>query len=148
MLSMIAWGNQLITDTLQIMVKLEFSANDTDKLAAVIDAGANSGAGISSIDFELSNALQNQYKSQALTLASQDAKIKADSVASGFGKSTGNLVSVSVDNFNYYPGVIYAGVSSSGGLVGNTAAAKQAVMNLAPTSQDVTASVTAIYRIV
>ncbi len=132
-------------------VKLEFSANDTNKLASVIDAGANAGAGVSSIDFELSQALQNQYKSQALTLASQDAKVKADAVASGLGKSVGNLVSVSVDNFEYAPFVVYNGVASGGALAGpmvGATSAKTAIMNISPTTQDVSASVTAVYKIV
>lgn len=126
-------------------VKLEFSANDTDKLSAVIDAGANAGAGISTIDFELSPALQNQYKAQALQLASQDAKTKADAVAAGFGKSTGVLVSVSVSNFNYMPLGIYAASGSSPAM--DNSGAKQATMNLAPTTQDVTADVSATYRL-
>ena len=133
-------------------VKLEFSANDTDRLAAVIDVGSNAGAGISSIDFELSPALQNQYKSQALTQASQDAKTKADAVASGLGKSVGKLVSVSVDNFEYAPLEVYNGMSSgeasAGGPIASSALVKAAIVNIAPTTQDVSASVTAIYKII
>lgn len=126
-------------------VKLEFSANDTDKLSAVIDAGANAGAGISTIDFELSTSLENQYKAQALELASQDAKAKADAVAAGFGKSAGTLVSVAVNNFNYMPYPVYS-ASASG--VAEIGAAKAAVMNLAPATQDVTADVSATYKLV
>jgi hypothetical protein len=126
-------------------VELEFSANETNLLSSVINIGANAGAGISSIDFELSPALQDQYKSQALTLASQDAKTKADAVASGLGKSVGNLVSVSVDNFEYAPFPIYNSGASAGGPM---IAAQNAIMNIVPTTQDVTASVTAVYRIV
>ena len=127
-------------------VKLEFAANDTTKLSSVIDAGTNAGAGVSTINFELSQALQNQYKAQALQVASQDAKTKADAVAAGFGKATGALVSVSVDNFNYYPWPIYASSGVAAPSVAN-AGAKAATMNLAPTSQDVTASVSATYKL-
>jgi len=126
-------------------VKLEFAANDTTKLSSVIDAGTSAGAGVSTINFELSQALQNQYKAQALQAASQDAKTKADAVAAGFGKTTGALVSVSVDNFNYYPWPIYA--SSGSSVSAQNAGAKAATMNLAPTSQDVTASVSATYKL-
>jgi uncharacterized protein YggE len=134
-------------------VKLELPANDTNRLTSAIDAGANAGAGISSIDFELSPALQDQYKSQALTLASEDAKTKADAVASGLSKSVGKLVSVSVDEFDYAPWVVYNGAeSSSGGAVAgpmvSSAAAQTAIMNIAPTTQDVSASVTVVYRII
>jgi hypothetical protein len=127
------------------VVKLEFSANDTTKLSSVIDAGTNADAGISTINFELSQALQNQYKAQALQTASQDAKTKADAVAAGFGKITGALVSVSVDNFNYYPGPIYAASGTS--VASENAGAKAATMNLAPTTQDVTASISATYKL-
>jgi uncharacterized protein len=126
-------------------IKIEFSANDTAKISSVIDAGANSGAGISTIDFELSTALQNQYKAQALSQASQDAKTKADAVASGFGKSAGALVSVSVNNFGYYPWPVYT--SSGAGREADNAGAKSAVMNLVPTTQDVTGDVSATYRL-
>ena len=128
------------------IVKLEFSANDTAKLSSVIDAGANAGAGVSTINFELSPALQNQYKAQALQLASQDAKTKADAVAAGFGKATGALVSVSVNSFNYMPFNVY---SSSGAAVPSSenAGAKAAAMNLVPTTQDVTADVSATYKL-
>ncbi|MCL5730316.1 MAG: SIMPL domain-containing protein [Candidatus Pacearchaeota archaeon] len=127
-------------------IKLEFSANDTSKLSSVIDTGANAGAGISTIDFELSTASQNYYKAQALELASQDAKTKADAVAAGFGKSAGNLVSVSVNDFNYYPWPVYS--ASASGSSGTANEAKAAVMNLAPTMQDVSASVSAIYKLI
>ena len=128
------------------LVKLEFPASNTDKLSSVIDAGANSGAGISTIDFELSPSLQSQYKAQALGLASQDAKTKADAVAAGFGKTTGALVSVTVDNFNYMPFPVYA----SSGAIGSAgvAEAKSAVTNITPSSQDVTADVSAVYKMV
>lgn len=129
------------------VVKLEFSTNNTNQLSSVIDAGTNAGAGISTINFELSQTLQNQYKAQALQEASQDAKTKADAVATGFGKSTGALVSVSVDNFNYSPWPIFAASGVAVPSVTN-AGAIAATMNLAPTSQDVTASVSATYRLV
>ncbi len=127
-------------------VKLEFSANDTSQLSSVIDAGANVGAGVSTIDFELSPALQSQYKVQALQAASQDAKIKADAVATGFGKTAGVLVSVSVNDFNYAPGVIYNSASGASPMLAN-AGAIQVATNLVPTTQDVTADVNAVYRL-
>ncbi len=124
-------------------VKITLSANDTSKLASIIDSGVNAGAGISSIDFELSTALQNQYKAQAIEAASKDAKAKADAVAAGFGKATGRLVSVSVDNYNYYPWPLYSG----SGTVAEASTAKAATANIVPTEQDVTATVSAIYKL-
>ncbi len=123
-------------------VKIEFSANETDRLSLIVDDGINAGAGVSYINFELSPVLESQYKAQALEEASQDAKIKADAVAKGFGKNAGKLVSVSVNNYNYMPWVMY---SASG--VGNNAEAKTAAADISPTTQDITASVSATYRL-
>ncbi|MDP3966433.1 MAG: SIMPL domain-containing protein [archaeon] len=124
-------------------VKVEFSANESRKLASVVDSGIESGAGISYINFELSQSLQNEYKGKALELASADAKVKAESVAKGFGKDVGRLVSVSVDNYGYYPWVMYSAEDS-----GSAASAKVAAQSIRPTTQDVTASVSATYKLV
>ncbi len=124
------------------MVKLEFSANETDKLSLVVDDGINAGAGVSYINFELSNSAQNTYKAQAIEAASKDAATKADAVAKGFGKSVGSLVSVSVDNYNYVPWVMY---SASAGATSQEVKAAAADIN--PTSQDVTATVSATYKL-
>jgi hypothetical protein len=128
-------------------IKLEFSSNSTSELSSVIDAGTNAGAGVSTINFELSTALQNQYKAQALQLASQDAKTKADAVAAGFGKTIGKLVSVSVDNYNYMPWGVYSTSGASPSVAMENAGAKAATMNLAPTTQDVSATVSATYKL-
>ncbi len=124
------------------ILKVELSANDTTRLSSIVDDGINVGAGISSIDFELSQSLQNKYKAQAIELASQDAETKAEALAAGFGKSVGSLVSVSVDNYNYAPWVVY----SAGSGVAAPEVMKT-VANIQPTEQDVTASVTATYKL-
>ena len=124
-------------------VKVEFSTNETGKISLVVDDGINAGAGVSYINFELSTNLQNQYKAQALEEASIDAKAKADAVAKGFGKSVGKLVTVSVDNYNYYPWVMY---SAEG--VRSDSSAKLAAQNINPTTQDVTAMISATYKLV
>ena|SRR3989344_4222265 len=123
-------------------VKVAFSANDSRKLASAVDAGIESGAGVSFINFELSQDLQNENKERALELASEDAKIKAEAVARGFGKSVGKLVSVSVDDYGYSPWIMYSS-AESGGL-----SAKVAAQGIRPTSQDVTALVSATYKLI
>lgn len=128
-------------------LSIEFSVNDRDKIGSVIDAGANAGAGISYINFELSPALEQQYKAQAIKDAAADAGVKAEAMAAGFSKKIGALVSVNLDNFNYYPVRVYdSAVSGSGA---SPESAKNAVSSsITPSSQDVTASVTAIYKLV
>ena len=125
-------------------LRIEFSTEKLTKLSSIIDAGANSGAGVSSINFELTTEAQNTYKAEALKLASQDAQVKAEAVAQGFGKSAGKLISVQISNFGYYPWNIY----SSAGRVEDAASAKESAMNIAPSQQEVTGSVSATFKIV
>jgi uncharacterized protein len=128
-------------------LKLELSSDQSDKLSPAIDAGVEAGAGISYINFELSQKAQNDYKAQALKEASQDATIKADAIASGFGKTAGKLLSVQVNSYNYYPWNAYTSMDSSGRAPGDIALAKEAAMNINPSEQDVTASITATFRL-
>lgn len=124
---------------------VKFSTDKKNKIASVIDAGANAGAGISYINFELSPTLEQQYKAQAIQTAAEDAKVKAGAIAQGFNKKLGRLVSVSLDSFNYMPFRVYD--SSASGSVPSAEGAKTAVAGITPSEQDVTAYVTAIYRL-
>jgi hypothetical protein len=125
-------------------LKIEFSTDLLDKLSGVLDAGVNSGAGVSSINFELTQEAQNDYKAQALELASKDAQTKADAVASGFGKTAGKLVSVQVSDFGYYPWNLYA----SSGRAEDSALAKESVANIQPSEQEITGRVSATFKLV
>jgi uncharacterized protein len=127
-------------------LKIELSIQQKDKIGSVIDAGTNAGAGISYINFELTPALQQQAKAQAIENASSDAKIKAEALASGFNKKLGRLVSVSLDQFNYNPWPIYASTSVGSGVAGN-AEAKRVSTDITPSNQEVSADVTAIYKL-
>jgi len=128
-------------------LKLELSSEKFDKISEVIDAGADSGAGISYINFELTQELQNQYKAQALELASKDAQTKADAVASGFGKRAGKLVSVQVSEFGYYPWNVYTSRDEGVGYGEDAVLAKQAVAEISPSEQEISTRVSATFRI-
>jgi uncharacterized protein YggE len=128
-------------------LKLELSSDQSDKLSDAIDAGVTAGAGISYINFELSQKAQNDYKAQALKLASEDATVKANAIASGFGKQVGKLLSVQVNSFNYYPWNVYTAMDSSGRAPGDITLAKEAAMNINPSEQDVSASITATFKL-
>jgi uncharacterized protein len=128
-------------------LKLELSSEESDKLSPAIDAGVLAGAGISYINFELSQKAQNTYKAEALKLASEDATVKADAIASGFGKKVGKLLSVQVNSFNYYPWNVYTSMDSGGRAPGDITLAKETAMNINPSEQDVTASITATFRL-
>jgi uncharacterized protein len=126
-------------------LKVEVSSENLSKLSPAIDAGVNAGAGISYINFELSQDAQNEYKAQALKEASQDAMIKADSIASGFDKKAGKLVSVQTSDFGYYPWNVYT--ASGTYRTEDAAMAKQVATNIQPSEQDITATITATFKL-
>jgi uncharacterized protein len=128
-------------------LKIEFSTDLKDKIANVIDAGANAGAGISYINFELSPALEQQYKTKAIKTASDDARTKAEAIAAGFNKKLGRLVSVSLDSFNYNPYRVYDSSVSGSGSAPSAESAKAAVSSITPSEEEVTAYVTALYKL-
>ena len=122
-------------------LKVEISANESEKIGDVIDSGVDAGAGIGYINFELSQENQNKYKAEAMKLAALDATSKARGVAEGLGKKLGSLVSVSIDDYNYIPWLArdFAGVPA--------AEAKAAATNIVPSEQEISARVTAVFKI-
>lgn len=125
-------------------IRIELSTDDIDKIGDVVDAGVNAGAGISYISFELSQDLENQYKAEALELAAKDAKTKAQAVANGLGKDLGKLISTQGNDFNYYPWRIY---ESQGAATMDAAEVKQEATSIQPGEQEVSASVTAVFKL-
>src|SRR3989344_2989550 len=116
------------------------SLKDFEKIGVVIDAVVNNGGKINYVNFELSQEKQNEFKTQALKMASEDATRKAEAIASGLNKKLGSLVSVQTSDFGYRPWPVFA---QSG--VADKIAIEKAVIN--PSDQDVTATVTVQYRI-
>lgn len=125
-------------------IRLEMPTSDSGKIGSAIDAGVNAGAGISYINFELSPAKQNEYKAQALRLATEDARIKAESIASGLGKRLGSIQSVSDSGFNYNPWQLYA---NSDVAMSGAAEAKAAATSIQPGDKTISAQVTVVYKI-
>ena len=117
---------------------------DIDEAGKVIDAIVDNSGRINYINFELSQEKQNSYKTDALKLASEDARRKAGAIANGLGKNLGSLVSVQTDEFNYNPWPIYA--SRDSGII-EKAAVKEAVSDINPSEKEVTARVVVVYRI-
>ena len=126
-------------------LKIELPSGQKDEISSLIDAGTNAGARISYINFELSPALQQSAKTQAIKQASDDARVKAEALAAGFNKKLGKLVSVSLDQYNYYPWNIYT--ASDSGMTSGGAEAKVAVATITPSNQEVSASVIAVYKL-
>ncbi len=122
-------------------LKIEISSNKTDLIGDLINAGTEAGAGINYINFELSPSLEQEAKSQAIQLASQDAKIKAESLAKGFDKNLGKLIRVSLNEFNYQPWRLYA---ESDGAIAKKA---ESLTQITPSEKEVSAYVSAEYKI-
>ena len=121
-------------------------AENYSSIASIVNLVTSNGALVQSIQFELSQEKQNEYKSKVLKLASEDAKVKAAAIASGQGKGLGRLVSLSSDEFNYYPMPYYNmrdGVSATD--AGNEA--KLAASNISPSDLDVSSTVKVQYRL-
>ena len=135
--------------TVQHNLRLEIPSDESESVGRAIDAGVDSGALISYINFELSNDLENQYKIEALEKATLDARAKAEAITKGLGKSIGDVVSVSTSDFNYYPWATYrlmdAGSTTS---QESYAAAKEAIgTDINPGEREVTASVSVTFRV-
>lgn len=123
------------TNSIKITTK---NFNDAGK---IVDAAVDAGATINTINFELSNAKQNEYKASALANASTDAKNKAQAIATGLGKSLGNVVSVSTSDYGYVPYPIYRAGAPT------TVDVKEVATNLPSGSVDITATVSVSYEI-
>lgn len=121
---------------------LKITTKDFANAGKIVDGAVNAGALINNINFELSNEKSNEYKAVALAEASKDAKIKAESIAAGLGKSLGKLVSVSANDYNYYPYPIYARSEMAGG-----SDAMKVATDINPQNVDISASATVVYEI-
>jgi hypothetical protein len=129
-------------------IKVEMSTNSASKISDVIDAGVNAGALLQYINFELTNDKQNEYKAQALKEAGEDAKTKAEAIATGLGKRVGKLVSVSTSSYDYRPWNIYTASADVSMMKEDVAEAKVAAGNIQPGSQEVTGYLSVVYKIV
>jgi len=126
-------------------LKIEINASDNEKIGLVIDAVSSANGLISYINYELSQESQNKYKAEALKQATQDAKLKAESIASGAGKRLGKLVSISDTGYNYYPWRAYSNDAMASGAEVKSAATQ--AISIQPDTQDITATVSVTYQV-
>ena len=128
----------------QIVVKMPSS--QTDKIGSVIDAGVDANATINYINFELTTESQNAYKAEAIKLAAQDAKTKAEAIAKGLDKDLGKLVSVQQNEFYYQPWRAYS--IAEGAAASDDAQIKENIQtSIQPSEKEISASVTAIFKL-
>ncbi|HLC53562.1 MAG TPA: SIMPL domain-containing protein [Candidatus Nanoarchaeia archaeon] len=126
--------------------ELIVKTDEFKQVARIVGAAAETGVLVQYINFELSQEKQNEYKAQALEMASADARTKAMAIAAGQGKELGKLVKLTNNEF-YYPGPYVAYAKSAEDGVASTVAAERAAAQLSPKELEVTASVSAEYKL-
>jgi uncharacterized protein YggE len=124
-------------------LKVSLEKEGYNSVGEVIDAGVDAGALVSYVGFELSQELQSQTKAEALKLATEDARMKAEAIAEGLGMTLGSLQSVSTSDFYYQPWEVY-----SDRMGYSTEEIKAEVStNVQPGDRSVRASVSVSYRL-
>jgi len=125
-------------------VNLKLDIDDSGRVGEVIDAGVGAGAGINYISFELTKDNQNMYKTEAIEKATEDARRKAEALASGADKKLGNIVSLSSDS-GYFGGPWIAYSASDSGSAERSGA--EIATDINPGEQEVSARVTGVWSI-
>ena len=122
-------------------LRVEVLANQSARIGSVVDAGLDAGAGLGYLNFELSQENQNKYKAEAMKLAAQDATAKAEGVAEGLNKNLGSLVSVTINDYGYVPWLAYDASGAESSVV------REAATSIVPTEQQISASVTTVFKL-
>ena len=128
-------------------IKVKMPTSQSDKIGSVIDAGIDANATINYINFELTTESENQYKAEAIKIAAEDAKIKAEAIAEGLDKELGKLVSVQQTDFYYQPWRAYS--MAEGAITDeDTAQVKESIQtSIQPSEQKISASVVASFKL-
>ena len=134
-------GNVITGYSASHSLKVEINVDEKEKIGSIIDAGVGAGAGVSYINYELNDANEKKYKVEAIKLATEDAKAKAEALAEGSGSSLGSLISVSSSEWGYVPWL----AASQDAVSGKSGAEVATEIN--PNEQDVSATVTAVFKI-
>ena len=82
-------------------------------------------------------------------MAAQDAKIKAEAIAEGFGMEVGKLQSVSMSEFGYTPWNLYTARAAGMDMAVEEVAAdaKMETASITPSEREVSAYVSAVYKL-
>jgi uncharacterized protein YggE len=124
-------------------IKIILNESRMNMVSKIVDDGIDAGANVNYINFELSQEKQNKYKADSIKLAAEDARIKAESLATGVGKNVGKLVSVSINEFGYFPWNVYSASEYSSDIK----MVKEVASNIQPSEREIETSVTVIYKL-
>ncbi|MBW2965452.1 SIMPL domain-containing protein, partial [Candidatus Woesearchaeota archaeon] len=132
------YGDYVVQHTLKV------TTTDITGVGDLLDTAVNAGAnGLDNVQFQLSDAKQEQVNDQALKAAAGKAKEKAESIADSIGVKLGDIVTVSESNVGYTPYYYprYAMAEASYDSKGSGAP------EISPQSVQVSATVSIVYEI-
>lgn len=142
------WSNEKRTlKGYVVSQQLVVKTKDVDKVPSIVDVVVSSGAFVSYINFEVSEEKQADYKNKALEEASKDAKEKAKSIANGQGRKLGRLVSLTNQNYGYPEPIFSYARGEDISIDQSNKEAIEAASNLSPNEQEITASISAQYKL-
>lgn len=123
---------------------LTVESNDLTVAGSIIDAAVNAGATrVQGVSFTLSQQAQEDVRSEVIAKAAQNARSKAQALADGSGSRLGKLVSISDQNYNYYPYRAYDYASAQVSIE-DSGFEKTTI---SPKSLEISANVQAVYAI-
>lgn len=101
------WDHELkkqVEKGYKVTNNLKVTLKDLNIVGYVLDAVVNAGVNkVNDVHFKLSNQKKAEVKAEALKLAAQNAKIKADSLAIGSDVTLGKVRTVQEEFFDSYP---------------------------------------------
>lgn len=121
---------------------LKIKTKDFSKIGTIVDIAVNNGANqINNVEFYLSSAKENEYKQNAISEATKNARQKAEAMASGSSARLGRVKSISENQYYATP--------YSYGMKNNIAgdAAIQEAATILPQGVAISANVNIIYEL-
>jgi len=121
---------------------LKIKTKDFSKVGTIVDIAVNNGANqINNVEFYLSSIKENEYKQNAISEATKNAREKAEAMASGSGARLGRVKSISENQ--YYATPYSYGMKNN---IAGDAAIKEA-STILPQSVSVSANVNIVYEL-
>jgi len=118
---------------------LKIKTTDLTKVGEIVDVAATNGANqINNIQFELSDVKDKEYRKQAISEATQDARGKAEAIAESLGVKLGKIKTVSEANYFARPYTYAMEAKAGGDMVAEAA-------NVLPQDVTVTANINLVY---
>jgi uncharacterized protein YggE len=135
---MMAGGQQTITGY-TVTQNLEIKVKPIDKANKVVDTATADGANlVGGVNFTFSDSLSQSLEQQAVKLAVDEAKIKAQTLANAAGVSLGKIINV-VESSNQPRPLMAAGITDKTG--------QSAPTDITPGENSLTVGVTIYYEI-